>query len=75
MVNRIIEDVYFNERTGKVSADWLNVLNGVNKDAKIVGILERGSSVRVLSRVNGYYAIEYGLGRGFINSEYIDFAS
>lgn len=72
MVNRIIEKFENNERMGKVATDWLNVLNGANSSAKIVGVLDRGTKVKVLSRVNGFYAIEYGAGRGYINLKYIE---
>ncbi|WP_028390960.1 SH3 domain-containing protein [Bacillus cihuensis] len=51
----------------------LNVRNGANSKAKVIGTLKRSDKVNVFSQNSTWTKIQYGKGIGYISSDYVRF--
>lgn len=60
-------------QTGTVTTqeDALNVRKSPSKDAEKIGTVSKGSTVTIVSTVDGWYQIQYNNGTGYVAKEYI----
>ncbi|MCT1579223.1 N-acetylglucosaminidase, partial [Oceanobacillus kimchii] len=65
--NTYVSKQYINSRN-EVTADKLNVRGGPNTSYWVVGQLNKGSSVKIITEINGWYQIEYTKNRQFVNA-------
>src|SRR5699024_10246209 len=52
----------------QVTADVLNVRSGAGTDSFVVGQLEKGSTVNILSEYNGWYVIDFKGNRQWVDA-------
>ena len=62
--------VYADE-TGIVKADALNVRSGPSTGCSIIGSLDKGDKVTIVSSDSGWYKIKYDGGTGYVCDDYI----
>ena len=58
-------------KTGKVSASALNVRSGASTSSSIIGSLNNGAKVEIVSTSNGWHKIKYKNGYGYVSADYI----
>ncbi|MEG2018287.1 MAG: SH3 domain-containing protein [Clostridium sp.] len=61
--------------TGTVNADALNVRAGASTSNKIIGSLNSGAKVEILSTSNGWHQIKFNGGTGYVSADYITTSS
>ncbi|CUQ16558.1 SH3 domain-containing protein [Clostridium baratii] len=58
-------------KTGTVSASALNVRSGASTSSSIIGSLNNGAKVEIVSTSNGWHKIKYKNGYGYVSADYI----
>ena len=58
-------------KTGTVNASALNVRSGASTSSSIIGSLNRGAKVEIVSTSNGWHKIKYKNGYGYVSADYI----
>lgn len=62
-------------RSGSVTGDYVRFRTGPSLTASIICLLNKGTSVDVLSEIDGWYKIVYSGSTGYMSSDYISLAS
>ncbi|VYT97634.1 SH3 domain-containing protein [Clostridium paraputrificum] len=64
------------EKDGTVNAtEGLRVREGAGTNTKILGVLNHGSSVKIVDTNGSWYKIKYGSGYGYVHKDYIKVTS
>ena len=58
-------------KTGTVNASALNVRSGASTSSSIIGSLNRGAKVEIVSTSNGWHKIKFKNGYGYVSADYI----
>ena len=58
-------------KTGTVNASALNVRSGASTSSSVIGSLNRGAKVEIVSTSNGWHKIKYKNGYGYVSADYI----
>ena len=59
------------QKTGKVTADVLNVRSGRGTNYSKIGAVRGGSTVTIVETKNGWHKIKYGNGYGYVSAKYV----
>ncbi|OPX47419.1 SH3 domain-containing protein [Clostridium thermobutyricum] len=59
------------QKTGKVTADVLNVRSGRGTNYSKIGAVRGGSTVTIVETKNGWHKIKYGNGYGYVSAQYV----
>ena len=62
-------------KTGTVNASALNVRSGASTSSSIIGSLNRGAKVEIVSTSNGWHKIKYKNGYGYVHGDYVKITS
>ena len=62
-----------NSRIGKITTerDPLNVRQSPSTESEKIGTVDKGSTITILSEVNGWYEIEYNGKSGYVSGEFV----
>ena len=58
-------------KTGTVNASALNVRSGASTSSSVIGSLNRGAKVEIVSTSNGWHKIKFKNGYGYVSADYI----
>ena len=58
-------------KTGTVNASVLNVRSGASTSSSVIGSLNRGAKVEIVSTSNGWHKIKFKNGYGYVSADYI----
>lgn len=59
------------EKSGEITADYLNVRSGAGVSYAVNGVIKRGSKVTLYEKVNGFYKINYGGKISYVSADYV----
>lgn len=57
------------------SSSTLNVRNAARSDSGVIGVLKKGETVNIVSKLGDWYKIQYNSSYGYVNSKYINLNS
>ncbi|PLR93855.1 N-acetylmuramoyl-L-alanine amidase [Bacillus sp. T33-2] len=62
-------------RQGTVTADSVNIRDGASMNAKVIGKMNRGESITILSQSNSWTQISFSRQKAWINSQFVSVSS